>query len=64
MADNHRIKMPCLAHIVINPLANLPGPIAFEAHPDFEATEPPRLLKAVHVVLIAFSRMIELIGEI
>src|SRR5437660_12802015 len=27
MADNHRIKMPCLAHVVINHLANPPVPI-------------------------------------
>src|SRR5262249_16446307 len=64
MAYDHSVKMPRLAHIIIDPLSDLAGTVALETHPDLEATKAARLLKAMHIVLIAFFRVIQLIGEI
>ena len=54
----------CLRAIAIDPLSDLPRPIAFEAHPDLQAAKASRLLKAMYVVLVAFVSAIHLVGQV
>src|SRR5579862_3487185 len=61
---HHPVKVLGLAHIVVDPFADLARTVPLETHPHFQAPESPRLLKAVHVILITLVRLIEFISQV
>src|SRR5580658_6600153 len=64
MVRYQRIKMLRLAYVVVYPFPDLIRPVSLEAHPHLKAAETPRLLEAVHVILIALMRSIEFVCKI
>src|SRR5689334_18397022 len=64
MLLSQAVQVPGLAHVVVNPLADLARAVALEAHPDLEAAEAAGLLESVNVVLIALVGLVEFVGQI
>src|SRR6267142_5106448 len=58
MFGDQRMKVFRLAHIIVNPLADLVCSVTFEAHPHLQPAKTSRLLEAVNVILVSFIRTI------
>src|SRR5580658_1127078 len=58
------MKVPCLLHVVIDPVADLSSSISLETHPDFQAAKSTRLLETMHIILVAFVGLVEFVGEV
>src|ERR1700691_2771714 len=63
MLGDEGVQVPRLTDVVVDPLADLAGAVAFEAHPDLEAAEAARLLEAADIILVALLRVLPLLGE-
>src|SRR5271165_7022580 len=64
MRRSQGVKVFCLAHVVIDPFADLACPVPLEAHPYLQAAKTPRLLEAMHVELVTLVGFIQFVGEI